>query len=394
MRRTKRALAVLLALALAAALQADGAPGAVHVLATGTREQIDQTQREKDELEGKKGELEEDIEGLKDERNTLRGELKDLNTQMSEISDRLEDLAEQIADKEQEIVDTQAALEDAKKTEEDQYENMILRVRKMYERNDPSSLNAFIGTALGTGSFADMLNAADSFEKIASYDKIQLDEYKENRRLIEEREELLLQEKKDLDDLVLKAETEKSKVSGLIGQMSNSIATYSDKISEAEEQALAYEAEIKKKEEDLEYLRKKLAEELALSQEAADGQWRDISEVVFEEGDRKLLANLIYCEAGGEPYAGQLAVGSVVINRVLSEKFPDSVLGVIYQNRQFSPVASGRLALALGSNKATASCYRAADEAMAGVTNVGNCVYFRTPIDGLTGISIGGHIFY
>jgi len=60
-------------------------------------------------------------------------------------------------------------------------------------------------------------------------------------------------------------------------------------------------------------------------------------------------------------FGGAIAVGAVVINRVLSSKFPDSVVGVIYQNRQFSPVASGRLELALAANKATESCYRAAE---------------------------------
>ena len=109
---------------------------------------------------------------------------------------------------------------------------------------------------------------------------------------------------------------------------------------------------------------------------------------------RYLLANLIYCEAGGEPYDGQLAVASVVINRVRSSVYPNTVVGVIYQNKQFSPVASGRLELALATNKATSRCYQAADEAMSGVTNVGNCVYFRTPVEGLTGINIGGHVFY
>jgi hypothetical protein len=57
-------------------------------------------------------------------------------------------------------------------------------------------------------------------------------------------------------------------------------------------------------------------------------------------------------------------------------------------------VASGRLELVLTSGKATADCYKAAEEAMSGMTNVGNCLYFRTPIEGLTGISIGGHVFY
>ena len=69
-------------------------------------------------------------------------------------------------------------------------------------------------------------------------------------------------------------------------------------------------------------------------------------------------------------------------------------MGVVYQSRQFSPVGSGRLDLALGANKANADCYKAAEEAMSGVTNVGNCVYFRTPVEGLNGINIGGHVFY
>ena len=137
--------------------------------------------------------------------------------------------------------------------------------------------------------------------------------------------------------------------------------------------------------------RKKLKQEQEL---AANGEWRDISEITWAEGDRYLLANLIYCEAGGEPYEGQLAVGAVVVNRMLHSKFPDTLVGVIYQKRQFAPVASGRLELALAVNKATVSCYQAADEAMAGKTNVGTCLFFRTPIPGLTGIQIGGHIFY
>ena len=114
----------------------------------------------------------------------------------------------------------------------------------------------------------------------------------------------------------------------------------------------------------------------------------------FADGDRKLLANIIYCEAGSEPYEGKLAVGAVVINRVLSSKFPDTVVGVVYQRNQFSPASSGRLDLSLAADKATSACYQAADEAMSGVNNIGTCVYFRTPIEGLTGTQIGGHIFY
>lgn len=87
--------------------------------------------------------------------------------------------------------------------------------------------------------------------------------------------------------------------------------------------------------------------------------WRDISEVSFAEGDRYLLANLIYCEAGNQPYAGQVAVGAVVINRVLSSVYPNTVSGVIYQYKQFAPVLDGHLAIALANDSATAACYKA-----------------------------------
>ena len=188
---------------------------------------------------------------------------------------------------------------------------------------------------------------------------------------------------------------EQSRVSGLVSQASNSLANTTRQISDAEAAALAYEQQIKEQEENLAALREKLAEEMRMAELAAQSSWRDISEVNFEEGDRYLLANLIYCEAGAEPYVGQVAVGSVVINRVLSSVYPDTVIGVIYQSKQFSPVASGRLALALAEGRATPSCYQAADEVMAGTTVVGNCVYFRTPVDGITPrYRIGGHIFY
>ena len=309
---------------------------------------------------------------------------------MTQVSDNLTSLEQQIYDKVQEIAATQQSLEEAKATEKWQYECMVVRVQLMYERNDTSYLNAILSRA----SFDEMLNAADVFESIAAYDREKLQEFKDNRALIEEQEALLQSEKVELDHLKVAAEAEKSKVTGLISQTSNSIAKYADQIEDAEQKALEYEAAIKEKEKDLDYLKKKLAEELAMSQSAANATWRDISEVTFADGDLYLLANLIYCEAGGEPYAGKLAVGSVVINRVLSSVYPDTVVGVVYQSRQFSPVGSGRLDLALGANKANADCYKAAEEAMSGVTNVGNCVYFRTPVEGLSGINIGGHVFY
>ncbi len=108
--------------------------------------------------------------------------------------------------------------------------------------------------------------------------------------------------------------------------------------------------------------------------------------------DVAMLAALIQCEAGGESYEGKLAVGSVVMNRVDSSYFPDTVVGVIYQSGQFSPVASGRFAVVLSSG-ADASCVQTATEVLAGTRTL-NCLYFRRNNGLINGTVIGNHVFY
>ena len=362
----------------------------VSYASSSTLQQIQQQEQIKDNLEKENEENKEDLADLKGEQKSLKSALEDLNADLQEISEHLADLEAQIDAKEAEITEMQNHLAEARETESWQYGCMEKQIQFNYLRGETSVFESI----LSAGSFGNMLNQAVFFESMAEYNADMLDDIIATREYIESEEDRLQQENEALSVLRLLAESEKDKVMERITQTSNSIADYADQISDVEADIQAREDELKQVEEDLEALKKKYQEELALSQLAANSAWRDISEVEFAEGDRYLLANLIYCEAGGEPYAGQLAVGAVVINRVLSSRYPDTVVGVIYQNKQFSPVLNGHLALALTYNKATANCYKAADEAMSGVTNVGNCVYFRTPIEGLTGISIGGHIFY
>lgn len=374
---------------LTASMYLSGLP-VMDAYAATTQEKLDQAQKENEETKNKLNETQSNIASMEEEKTGLQSKLNQLNKDLTAVSEKLADLEQQIKDKEEEIEQTQADLEAAIATEEKQYSDMKKRVQFMYEKKD----SLYLEILFSANGFGDFINKATYIQDLSEYDQGLMEEYENTRKLIEEKKAELNQEKKDLDALKEETKAEQEKVTGYVNSTSSSIKQYSGQIADAEAQAAAYEEEIKKQEEDIAYLKKKLAEEIAMSKLSAQSKWRDISEVEFAEGDRYLLANLIYCEAGGEPYAGQLAVGAVVINRVLSGVYPDTVTGVIYQNKQFSPAGSGRLALALSENRATAACYKAADEAMAGQTNVGNCVYFRTPIEGLTGIRIGGHIFY
>ena len=370
-----------------------------------TKQLINQAEQEKKDTENKLNETEQNLKGLNEQKDSLQGTLTTLNTELSQVSNNLNDLEGKITDKEaeiealnQKIEQINKELEEAIQLKDDQYDSMKKQIKFLYERSDALYLELFFSS----GSFSDFLNKNNYIEQLSDYEQKVLQSYKDAQTAMEQKAAELEQakadleeDKEELDDYKVQVVAEQSRVSGLVSQTANSISVTDSQISDAEAAALAYEQQIKEQEENLSALRAKLAEEIRMAELAAQSSWRDISEVSFGDGDRYLLANLIYCEAGGESYSGQVAVGSVVMNRVLSSVYPDTVTGVIYQSGQFSPVASGRLALALAEGRATASCYQAADEVMSGTTNVGNCVYFRTPVEGIEPkYRIGGHIFY
>lgn len=360
-------------------------------LASSTLDKLNQAQQEKNETEGKLNEKKEELSGLQDTKNTLQGQLNSFNAELTKITDNLEALEEKIRLKEEEIEKTRIDLEEARETEEWQYDCMKKRIKFMYEQGE----SAYLELLFSSESFADFINKTDYVNQISEYDRNQLLEFQETKEQIEEEEALLVSQKAELDSYHEEVVKEQNKFASLVGSTQNNLNANANDIAAAEQAALEYEAKIKEQENTIAALRKQYEAELALSRLAANSVWRDISQVNFVEGDRYLLASIIYCEAGGEPYEGQVAVGSVVINRVLSSRYPDTVAGVIYQRKQFSPVGSGRLAIALQQGKATPSCYQAADEAMSGRSNVDNCLYFRTPIEGVTPrYQIGGHIFY
>lgn len=365
-------------------------PTTVHADVKDTEEKLNQAKEERDKTKEAMGETEEELSGLQEAAEGLKGQLGALNNDLTEVSNNLADLEARIDEKEAEIEQTGIELAEARETEEAQYEAMKKRIQFMYEKRDYVLFEMLFSSA----SFSDLLNRNDYIEQLSAYDRKQLVLYQETRADIEEKEAELLAEKEELDGLKAKAEAEQNRVAGLVSQVSGKISSTEHEISAAEAEMLAYEKQLEEQNNSIAQLQKQLEEERRLSQLAARSTWRDISEVTFADGDRYLLANLIYCEAGNQPFEGQVAVGAVVMNRVMSSVFPDTVVGVIYQNKQFSPVGSGRLALALAEDHATAACYQAADEAMKGATTVGNCLFFRTPIEGLTGIQIGGHIFY
>lgn len=145
------------------------------------------------------------------------------------------------------------------------------------------------------------------------------------------------------------------------------------------------------------------AERAAAEQEAAEWAVVEQAAVVEETenveqavvsvsaSDQALLAAIIFCEAGNQPYEGQVAVGAVIMNRVRSTVYPNSIAEVIYQAGQFGPAMSGWLDSVLASGGYTATAMQAAADALAGSNPIGDCLYFGC---GNYGIQIGDHFFH
>lgn len=351
---------------------------------------ISEAKKEKEKTNKELKENKETLSTLNSTTKTLKGTLNSLNNELDNVSGNLEKLELSIEATNQDMEAIEDDLVEAEETKQQQYDAMKLRIKYMYEAKSYDMFESILGAT----SFSDFLNKTGYFEALTSYDRQMLEKYKKTCEVINEAKSFLEEEQAELEQLHAAAKSEQNRVSELVKRTNTSIKNYQNEIAATEKEMLEQEELIRKQQESIKNLQDQLAEERRLSELASKSAWRNISQVSFSESDRKLLANIIYCEAGNQPYEGQVGVGAVVINRMLSSVFPDTVVGVVYQKNQFSPARSGRLALALSKDSATPSCYAAADAAMAGQTTVGNSLFFRLPKSGVSGIRIGGIVFY
>lgn len=116
----------------------------------------------------------------------------------------------------------------------------------------------------------------------------------------------------------------------------------------------------------------------------------------YNSNDRYLLAKVIYAEARGESYTGQVAIGAVVLNRVRDSRFPNTVSGVIYQPWAFTAVNDGQINL-----EPNQTAYQAADDALNGWDPTYGSVYYYNPKTATSSwirstkyvTTIGNHVF-
>lgn len=389
---------------------------------TGTKERVDLASKDTgssvEELERQREEQQSQLDSLKEYQINLSDELTELNNGLQEISNELADTQDEIAAKNVEIEAAESRIAELTTRSENQYEAMKKRVQYMYENGNQSYLELL----LGASSFSDFLNRMEYAKSIYEYDRQELSDYQDTLAELKQQKEDLETAKEELLAAEQTKQEQKSKADSLVAAQQEKISAAKSDVEDAETEIADTDAEIARQKAYEEELEAQKAKEDAARQEEIrrqeeeliNSQQPDASDNnanpdgtstgdnttgsdtsgggTVNASDVAMLAALIQCEAGGESYEGKLAVGSVVMNRVDSSYFPDTVVGVIYQSGQFSPVASGRFAVVLSSG-ADASCVQAATEVLAGTRTL-NCLYFRRNNGLINGTVIGNHVFY
>lgn len=370
--------------------------------ASSTQQQLNEAQQQANQMQQQLNQQKENLNKLEKEREAINKQIADLNAKLSKVVAELIDTEAAITAKEAEIAEKQKELTKAREVEQKQYNDLMAHMKYMYESGVTKS---YLNLMSNATSWSEFLNMSEYVEQISAYDVKMLKQFKAIREFVEAEELVLETEYAELQALKEQQQAKKKEVDNLMAKSQKDLKEKLSQIDAKEDEITAEEEALASIKGNIAALQRKLAEELKMSQEAANAAWRDISQVQFGPEDKKLLANLIYCEARGESYAGKLAVGAVVVNRILSSKYPNTMMEVIYQPYQFAPASSTKnsLTAALAIDKAAGSsgCYKAAEEAMSGITNVENCLYFQTLsyLEKLGRLhvvrySIGNHGFY
>ncbi|MCR5502194.1 MAG: cell wall hydrolase [Lachnospiraceae bacterium] len=350
-------------------------------------------------LESEREATESTVVDLKNQSSVLKSTINGYTGQLNELSEQIEEAEEALAETSSEIVALNSELSDLRSEKEECYRLLKMRIKAAYENGGTEGM---VLRVLQSASIGEFLNKADYMKAVVEYDRRKLAEYQAleeqlvlKTAAVEEREEELNAYQDTLDEKHSELADLTDTVRGQLDSTYNSINTEKGKLADYDRQL----ADLDKKMKSLESrvaaaqadLARQIAERLSLTREDTSGSY------AASASELEWLAATIQAEAGGESYTGKLAVGSVIMNRVKSSAFPNTIVGVITQNMQFASYRSGKVELII-SRGPNSACIQAAQEVLNGA-RVGDYLFFMTQyFADYYGISeytmIGHHAFF
>lgn len=347
------------------------------------------------------------VDSLEKQTNGLQNQLDSLNQDLTSLSAEITDLASKIEDTDASVQKAELDLAAAKLDEQLQYDAMKKRIKYMYETGNTSLLQIIFSSE----SMGDFLNKAEFVKNITEYDRNMLDELQKVHDLVAKKDSDLRAEQASLEEMKANLDQQEQELNDKIASTSGELQASSEALAKAKEAQAAAAAALKKKQEEeaaaaAEKQKQEEAAQAAASNTSGSSGNADsgnsggnttitVPDTPAETTDLVLFAAILQCEAGGYNYDGILAVATVIMNRVESPLYPNTISGVVYQGGQFAPTWDGSLSRVLQSGPVSL-CYQIAQAALGGarLASVSGCYQFRSASTGVSGINIGGNVFF
>lgn len=190
------------------------------------------------------------IDDMESAQEILEEEIADINAEMINLMTSIGLLEDNITQKEVDIAAAEVEYQNALANEQQQYEEMLIRIQFMYEQGD----NNLISMLFGAESFADMINKADYIESLYSYDRQQLKTYQETTVKVDEMKTNLELEKADLLTEKASLAQQEKELDTILTKKKAEVKNYEAMVADAQKQAKQYKDKIKEEQKELEKL--------------------------------------------------------------------------------------------------------------------------------------------
>ncbi|MCR5557259.1 MAG: cell wall hydrolase [Butyrivibrio sp.] len=361
--------------------------------------QTKETQDAISALQGQKTQTQGNISSLENKSNALQSTINGYSNKLSDLNEEISEAEEAMAEVSAEIVQLDKELQEARQKEQDRHDLLMHRMKSTYESGGQRGMLIIL---LESGTIQEFLTKFEYFKAIMRYDNKVIAEYKAIQEDIKQKTEVVQAKEAELDQYQAMLDEKHSELTDLTdtvkGQLSstkNSLSSEKSKLADFDKQLTELDKKMKALESQTAAAQAKLAQQIAerlsLTKEDTSGAYS------ANTTELEWLAATIQAEADGESYTGKLAVGSVIMNRVKSSAFPNTIISVITQNLQFASYRSGKVELII-ANGPNSTCVQAAQEVLAGA-RVGDYLFFMTQYYAdYYGISeytmIGNHAFF
>ena len=348
--------------------------------------------------------LRREYEQIKKEADSNTGTVKKLAAEIREMNLRLSDEAKLIEKTHEELNSLDTKIEYAERSlieyEEDmavEKDHLYNSIKMEYEDGDRSLLSLF----LNVDRFSELADRMEYSNRINSYINEKMADYRFMMDMVSKTRDSLDELKKLREEELVEYDRKKARFKQSIDEMSALMKDAKAKAENANSFAKELETEIAlmEAEERMLLIKNGYSHSTYSSNVAYTGdgtQFYYKSPYSYTDSELITLAGIIEAEAGSSHYPGMVAVGSVVMNRVESTRFDNTIEGVIYADMQFEPVRTGKLAYILAKGPAD-SCLSVAKEVLDGKRNVPN-LYFKAEKyaaeHNIEGVNIGGNVFH